>query len=87
VSPSFLPRARNVEYLLKLATKHRVEEQQKNNSDSIRSTTTNNREVGEGTRKHFQYIAEKISTWARENKVRFNDKKSKTILMAQRKRK
>jgi len=29
----------------------------------------------------------KISTWARENKVRFNDKKSQTMLMTRRKRK
>jgi len=29
----------------------------------------------------------KISTWERENKVRFNDKKSKTMLMTRRKRK
>ena len=29
----------------------------------------------------------KISKWARENKVRFNEKKSKTMLMSRRKRK
>ena len=29
----------------------------------------------------------KISMWVRENKVRFNDKKSKTMLMTRRKRK
>jgi hypothetical protein len=30
---------------------------------------------------------QKISKWARENKVRFNDKKSRTMLMTRRKRK
>ena len=29
----------------------------------------------------------KISTWARENKVRFNEKESKVMLMTRRKRK
>jgi hypothetical protein len=48
---------------------------------------TNKREVGERSGKYSEQKTKKVSRWAKENKVRFNDQKSKVMLMTRRKRK
>jgi hypothetical protein len=80
-----LSRAWYVEHLLQLAIKLKVHERYKNSS-ICRHLITNKREVGERGRKYSQYRAEKVSMWAKENKVRFNDQKSKAMLMTRRKK-
>ena len=87
MSTRFLPRAWYVEYLLQLAIKLNFHERYKNYCVRRQPLNTNKREISERSRKYSQYRAEKISKWTKDNNFRFNDQKSKLILMTLRKRK
>jgi hypothetical protein len=82
-----LSRAWYVEHLLQLAIKLNVHERYKNSTVCRLPHITNKREVGKRSKKYSQHRAEKVSMWAKDNKARFNDQKSKVMLMTLRKRK